>query len=318
MHCQNQIHIKKTDYLLRICVICTLFGCASDKSITITWPEHFNIQIPFQSDSKGIIISTFWGVNKKEYKLYLDNHSPSWVNDAVLKNNPSVLRSNNLLYKTTTADGKNIHGDVYMCDKINIGELSFKNVAFYNISNEANTGKIDGVIGENIMNLGIWKIDFSNNMITFASSMDSIQGLQDTEPVPATFTDKAIEIEVTLSKSIKKKFGLDIGYNGCMIIPANEFVPLTASGKQVFKMTKKVSTPAGADTIENSVIIDSMWIGNYYWGGLSGECIATNTIVKEKLIGMGFFKQFAFLVIDYRNKAVYLSRLRRIEIPVLE
>ncbi len=35
---------------------------------------------------------------------------------------------------------------------------------------------------------------------------------------------------------------------------------------------------------------------------------STNKLVKEPLIGRFFFEQFEFLILDYLNKAVYISK----------
>jgi hypothetical protein len=267
-------------------------------------PVRFNIQIPFQRDSKGIILSTYWGAGNHEYNLYLDNHSPTWANDDVIRNNLSVSKSKDFLYNTTTADGKNIEGDVYLCDSISIGQLSFKNVLFYNISNKSNAGKTDGAIGENIMNQGIWKIDFKNHLLTIASSADSIKELQQAVLLPAAFTEKAIEIEVSFRNNIKKKVELDLGYNGFIIMPAAAFTIIADGNKKAFKQPRRFSTPAGVANIEDITVSDSIQVGRQQFGTL----ISSNELVKETLIGLAFFSQFEFIVIDYINKAVYLYK----------
>ena len=268
-------------------------------------PQHFNIQIPFQTDSKGIAIATYWGSAKTEHRLYLDNHSPTWANNNIIRGNSAILKSKNFRYSTTTADGKVIKGDVYICDSISIGQVSLKNVHFYNISNATNAGKTDGVIGENIMSEGIWKIDFSTRMITFASSPDSIKGLQQANLVPAAFTSNAIEIEVSFRNNIKKKFDLDLGFNGCLILPAEEFRLLEADNtKGILTDSLRFSTPAGFQNIKNDFTADSIRIGGLQFLSL----IATNKLVKDKLIGLDFFKHFEFVVIDYVSRKVYLSK----------
>jgi hypothetical protein len=313
----KKIDTKAFRYSLFVSIFFILGKCAMQKPIiTSIEPKHFSIQIPFQSDSKGIILPTYWGPGKKEYKLYLDNHSPSWVNDSILRNNASVSKSKDFLYSTRTADGKKIKGDVYICDSISLGKVGFSNVAFYNISNETNAGKTDGVIGENMMTEGIWKIDFEDNMITFASSIDSLKWfLKESESLHAVFTDKGIEIEITFSNTVKKKFELDLGFNGSIIMPEDEFASITGTHTKVFNRLGKFSTPASAVTIESHYITDSIKAGNYYFDSHFVQPVSTNEMVKEKLIGLGFFKQFGFLIIDYKNKAVYLSKYRLLAVP---
>ena len=304
--------IKKTGptaagYTLFIYIILILKGCALQNTPqTIAEPKPYKTEVPFQFDNKGILISTFWGTGKKEYKLYLDNHSPTWANDYVLHSSASVLKSKNFLYHTTTADGKVIEGDVYICNSMAIGAVNFKNIALYNISNKTNEGRVDGAIGENIMAEGIWKIDFNQQLLTVSSAIDSIKGMEQAELLPAAFTEKGIEIEVSFRNNSKEKFELDLGYNGSLIMPAREFASVTAGNKKTFTEARRFSTPAGASTVENTIVRDSIRVGRQHFATL----ISTNKLVKEKLIGLDFFNQFEFVVIDYINKAVYLSKKR--------
>jgi len=269
-----------------------------------TFPKHFNVQVPFRRDNKGIIISTYWGLANKEYQLYLDNHSPTWANDDIISNNPSASKSNDFLFSTTTADGKSIEGDVYLCDSISIGNLRFKNVLFYNISNKQIAGKSDGVIGENIMSEGIWKIDFRDNILTIASSVDSIKEMEQTILLPAVFTSKAIEVEAGFRNGIKKKVELDLGYNGYIMMSSFAFDSIAEGNKKSYKESRQISTPAGSANIEDISVSDSILIGQRRFNTV----ISTNQLVKESLIGLNFFSQFDFIIIDYVNKAVYISK----------
>jgi len=296
-------------------IVSTCCGCIQHIPPRVTVnPKHFSIQIPFQTDSKGIVIATYWGADKTEHKLYLDNHSPTWASSNIIRGNRSISKSKDFLYSTTTADGKVIAGEVYVCDNISIGQVNFINVPFYNISNETNTGKTDGAIGENIMSEGIWKIDFKNHVINFASSIDSIKGLQEAGQLPAVFTSNAIEIEVSFRNKIMEKFELDLGYNGSAILPVAEFEPIVAGNKKVYTAAKRFSTPAGAVTIDNTIAVDSIRIGHQPFI----IAISTNKLVKEKLLGRNFFDQFEFIVIDYPGKAVYLSKKQLYDTPEMK
>ena len=277
-------------------------------------PKQFNTHIPFRIDNKGIVISTLWGTAKKEHKLYLDNHSPTWATNSIIEGDSSISKSKDFLFSTTTADGKTIEGDVYMCDSISIGAVNFKNVAFYNISNESNAGKIDGAIGENIMSKGVWKIDFKEHIINFASSLDSIKALEETERLPAIFTADAIDIEVIFSNKVKKTVELDLGYNGGIILPAKEFKPIAAGNQKTFTVQRRSTTPAGTAMVDNTMVPDSIQIGRRYFM----QAISTNKLIKEKLIGLAFFNQFEYIIIDYPGKAVYISKKRVYDIPEMK
>jgi len=53
-------------------------------------------------------------------------------------------------------------------------------------------------------------------------------------------------------------------------------------------------------------VADSIQIGRLYFN----TPVTTNEKVREKLIGLRFFGDFNFIIIDYLNKAVYLSKKR--------
>ena len=283
-----------------------LLSSCTRKQETAVSPRHFLVEIPYQTDNRGIIISTYWGTGKKEYRLYLDNHSPSWVNDAVLRNNTAASKSKEFVYSTSTADGKVLQGDVYICDSVHIGDLRFTNVPFYNISNESNNSNIDGAIGESIMEHGIWKINFKNKRIAIASDIDSIKSTGGVTRLPAFFTSKAIEIEISFSNGNQQRVGLDLGFNGDIILPAAAFMLAISPGKKTVMEKRKFSTPAGSGIVDDRTTHDRIRAGSQYFETL----VSSNKLVKEKLIGLLFFKQFEFMIIDYINKVVYLSKKR--------
>ena len=284
---------------------CALAACMHQKAPVVdVYPKHFNIQIPFGLFAKGILIDTYWGADQVLYKLYLDNHSPTWANEHIIHYNPSISKSKDFLYSTTTADGKAIAGDVYVCDNIRLGGVHFKNVSFYNISNPSNAGKADGVIGENIMNKGVWKIDFTHQQLQFASSIDSVKGLEEAELLTAEFTDNAIEIKIAFRNAITETLELDLGYNGAVILPAEMAKPIFYGNTKIYTDSMQFSTPGGTAAIKNSVANDKIEIG----GRNFNTFITSNEMVREKLIGLRFFNSFNFIVIDYLNKAVYVSK----------
>jgi hypothetical protein len=308
MHAVKMFFIKRIYFELCLIIYVICIGCAQNiqKNITVV-PEHFKIRIPYEVDKVGIILSTFWGSDKIKHKLYFDNNSPTWANDRVIQNNRSVLKAKNLSYKSTAADGTFIKGEVYTCDSISIGQVTLKNFDLYKISNEPYAGKYamgEGALGENLLSEGVWKIDFKNKMITFASSIDSIGEMQNAQLLPCKFNDKAIEIEVTFLHRTTKIFQLDLGFNGAMIIPLDEFKSIENGNKAVDTESLRFSTPSSFEDVENMTVLDSIKINrNYYL-----ESLSANKLVKERLIGRLFFEHFEFLILDYLNKSVYISK----------
>ncbi len=287
----------------------TLVGACTEPHLPRATASHknFHIQLPLTYNKRGITVSTYWGEEKKVLVLNLDNHSPTWLNNNAIAGNTAIKKSNYFLYKTTTADGKSIKGGVNICDSLRIESLTFKNVALYNISTPENEGHPDGVIGENIMREGIWKIDFKNHQLEFASSYDSIEGWQDAAVLPARFTEDAIEINIQFSNSIRHTLELDLGYNGFIIVPEDVFAIIIDRNKKIQKDRMEFSTPAGTSIVENSIAADSIGIGQQWFQ----THISSNALVKENLIGLRFFSLYAFIILDYPHHRFFVSKERR-------
>ena len=135
------------------------------------------------------------GNDSDEYFFSWDNHSPSWADSNTIKNGASFIKSKTYKYRTNTAEGTSIQGDVYICNKVSIGNISFFNVPFYKISHQTNKHgyyQLNGVLGEELIDKGIWKLDFRKSMITFTSSIDSLKELAQAYLLPSKFKNNII------------------------------------------------------------------------------------------------------------------------------
>jgi hypothetical protein len=294
----NLVWLPVLMILLRLCV-----GCAPEKTTSIyVTPKNFHIQLPFEIGREGIFIDTYWGKEKIKHRLLWDNHSPTWAGDKTIRNNISVFKSTDLTYRTTTADGSSIEGDVYICDSIAIGPVTFGNVALYEIKNK----RIDGVLGDNIISKGVWKFDFDKSEITFASGIDSITDIQYATKLPATFTENAVLIKVAFRNDVEKNLELDFGFNGAILLPSDTFKKVAKGNMKFYKDTRGFSTPANSNITEHSHAFDSVFISDSSFVTF----LTTNKLNKESLIGLAFFRNFHTVVLDYINKAIYIKRKR--------
>lgn len=287
---------------------CTSYRCSKNLETNITLqPKNFKTQVPIRLNEQGIIITTYWGEDSIEHLLYWDNHSPSWADFNIIRDTASLKKSENYNYRTTTADGTFIQGDVYFCNKVSLGNVSFFNIPFYNIVHQINKrrdDKIYGVFGEESIAKGIWKIDFKNEIITLTSNIDSLKEISEAMLLPSKFKDNVIELEVSFQKEIIKTLEVDLGYNGEIFIPIKLYNIISADNKRTLADTLLFSTPGGSENVLNHLALDSVKIGKKFFP----VSIASNQSDKEMLMGAGFFKQFEFVIFDYINKAVYVSK----------
>jgi hypothetical protein len=278
------------------------------ENITVA-PGTFKIQMRLEEDKNGFLVKTKWGANQAVHLLNWDNHSPTWGNNNIVLDNPSVTKSSKYKYRTSTADGTSIHGDVFKCVKIELGNVDFKNVLFYYIpeqTKQENSGKVDGVFGEDLIATGVWKFDFENETITFASTIDSIGNLSQAILIPSTFKNNTIQLKVKFGNHIILPVEIDFGYNGNIILPENEFGKIASGIRSVDDDSVRFSTPANSQIINTKVIPDSIAIGNF-------SCItsiSTTPLMSDALLGRRFFREYEFVIFDYVNKSVYLSKKR--------
>ena len=189
---------------------------------------------------------------------------------------------------------------------MSIGDVTFKNIPFYKIAgrfDENDTEKTNCVLGDDIMSKGVWKIDFKNSVITFASSIDSIEQSEQQIKLPANFTLDGIEIPISFRDTIERVFFLDIGFNRMVLMPLKDFLPMCIPSDHTYSDSVRFYTPAGSGKTRNVEAMDRMKIGEEYYS----TSISSNELVKERLLGRAFFAQFEYIIIDYLHKTVHVS-----------
>ncbi len=285
-------------------LISMIFGCGrqTNSNINIS-PQNFKVQVPFMLDDRGIIINTYWGSEKRHYVLCLDNYSPSWIKSSVIKYDKSFIQSD-LRFKTSTADGTPIKGDVGICDSLTFENITFIKAPFYVMPDDSKGNRNDdGVFVGDLMSTGVWKIDFKKNELTFASTIDSLRGINKAEVFPVIFDQKYIKIEVAFGSNIAKTMAIDLGYNGDLLLPLNEFNKIGLS-KKTFPTSSIFKTPASENLVSSLSFLDTVKINHNWYFAI----VSSNEKVKERLVGLQFFKRFDFVIFDFINKQIYLPK----------
>ena len=255
-------------------------------------------------DKRGIIINTYWGEQKTHHVLFLDNLSPSWIDTSVSNHENSLVKSSILKFKTLTADGTRVRGDVAYCDSLLFEGVQFKSVPFYVMPN--NFGHLntdDGVFGGDLMSTGIWEIDFRRRILIFTSELDSLQDMANSEILPTVFNKDYIKIEVELGKGVVKTAAVDLGYHGDIILPMEDYLAIRTSNKK-FSRPSKFTTPASESVVNDLFFFDTVKLNNNWFHVM----ISSNEKVKERLIGVEFFDRFDFVVIDFKHRKIHISK----------
>jgi predicted aspartyl protease len=297
-----QNHISR---IIPALLISAAFGCGNQMNSDIDISaKHFKVRTPFILNGRGIIINTYWGSEKKHHVLCLDNYSPSWIKDSLIQYDQSFIKSGNPGFKTFTADGSSIQGDVGICDSLSFANIVFIKVPFYVMPNNPKDNKNDdGVIGIDVMSKAIWKIDFKNYELTFASSIDSFREISQAEVFPATFNEQSITVEVDFGNNNVKTMAIDLGYNGYMLMPLTEFNKISSTNK-IFTNPGTFATPASENSVNNLSISDTVNIDHNWFFTI----VSSNETAKERLIGLDFFKRFDYVLFDFINKQIYIPK----------
>jgi hypothetical protein len=280
-----------------------LFTCSCQHKVNETKasPSKFKVEFIYVGSGPGIIVPMRFGKEEKKYMLQLDNHSPCWVNDEIIQATPSLKKLKNEFYKTTVADGSKIKGDVYKSD-FTFGNVSFNDVNFYKIQDDG--VKPVGVIGDNIISLGVLKIDFEFNKVIFTSSVDSLgKILSEMRLLPTHFENNIFTVQATFSNGIKKNFEVDIGFNGNGLLPLKEF-------KEINQLQSSNTYPAAFSTPKGKQVLNQYLAHENILLGTDSVSFdySTNEKIAESILGLGFFRQFKSVILDYPNKHIYISR----------
>ncbi|HTR31667.1 MAG TPA: hypothetical protein VMH27_20485 [Puia sp.] len=285
--------------------ILNIFGCWRPEASTgEVLPGHFKVEVPFMLDKRGIIVNTYWGKQRTHHVLCLDNLSPSWVDTSVSNHDHSLVRSSNLKFETLTADGTRVHGDVEYCDSLFFEGVEFRAVPFYVMPNNfGHLNSDDGVFGGDLMSRGIWEIDFRRRILTFTSELDSLRDIANSEILPAVFNKDNIKIDVELGKGVVKTAAIDLGYHGDIILPMEDFLAIRTANKK-FSRPSEFMTPASASVVNDLYFFDTIKLNNNWFHVM----VSSNEKVKERLVGVEFFDRFDFVVFDFKNSKIHISK----------
>ena len=272
-------------------------------------PSNFKIEIPFEfPKQESILISTYFAKENITRKLKFDNHAPTSLRTSTLKDNLAFNKVGKLFVGKPTPDGKTIPNNFFLTDSIVFGNVIFNQILTNEIPDQAVNGENvtrDGLFGKNLIKKGIWKIDFENKKLTFTSSIDSLTDAGNKYILPSKFNETGkITIEALFENNVKETIDVDFGFNGTIILPKKVFDKIDINHKATSK--KGTTTSVTGTETTTKYILDStnLKVGEEKFN----LTIRSTDNVSLKLMGLGFFSKFKFVILDYRDKKVYLSK----------
>jgi predicted aspartyl protease len=298
--------------MLIILSSCTLSKIATIVSKEKVDPISFKTSIPIQI-GKQIYITTYWGKNRKKKILILDTGTSFTTADSSTTSDKELSKLiGKAPFGAKTPEGKKIDKVFYSTEILSFGDVSFKQVAFMetSLSNFSdafydNIEKPVGLFGGDLLSKGVWKINFKDSILTFASSADSIENLNETTEIPIySSLNGLIYINAIVKNSITQKLTIDFGFGGMILLPKDIFDNIDNRNEAVLKDTLIATLASKSKITKRTLQRENVMINNKNYS----TQIITFDNSKMSLIGLNFFKQFDFVVIDYSKKKLYLSK----------
>lgn len=299
--------------LIKIFTVLLIFSsCQKKEAPTMRFMSKSAIDtIPFQYGSIGHMMVDVI-VDSIPYSLLVDTGSSITTFHADLKLEGETI-AYDIGHPSTTAI--NINGDkVLMPIDTKIKKVSLSNINVLNFdyprvkSYRINS---DGILGNNILNHFVFKIDFYRSEILFSKHIAKFD-LNGYESFPLSFHNDIPYIDVTIAN---KPFSLAIDTGN----PAN-FISLNNKERRHFNPEehdihnwKTLRQPSPFDSIwtyEQAKIDElgftktDLQLGNYQ---LTDQYINLSSIPTSQ-VGLDFLGRFGSVIFDYRNKRVYLAK----------
>jgi Aspartyl protease len=208
--------------------------------------------------------------------------------------------------KTHDVNGKKMFPALLRLNTVKVGNTSFTSILaeinnFDHLNKAAKLG-ISGILGSNIMNKGVWQIDYHHKKIYFSDSRDSLNYGADKHIVGfSTFGKGTPIIRILQDSTYFDETFLDTGNRGSFDFPLGK-LPVNA----VFTVDKKaVSGMFSTKMIERkTVIIPNLTLGNQF--KIKDAALTFSEGLHFALIGNDFLKNYV-VTIDWKYQEVYFE-----------
>lgn len=240
-------------------------------------------------------------IKGKYYNFLVDTGAPTYISTAILKDlNTKISGSSKM--RDSQNNKENI--SFIIVPNIKVGNTIFKNIEAYVYDFngfEFDCLKIDGIIGENLMALAIWKIDYSEKKITITDDLRNFVLSNYLIKTPFLTDGQKTPLLPIKIKNNLINFKLDTGSTGGFSINSN-----IISIKNFQKINMRGIHSIGGFGITKT-------LDNYYFKIDSfeiGDSVFENNIFtssEKNLIGNKFLENFS-LIIDWKENYIYLKK----------
>lgn len=278
-----------------ICLFVILF--VSCKTETQLFGRNLNnpTTISFRNQD-GLVVLDSVCVNGTNFPSFIfDTGADICVIDDILvkKLSLKIVGQTNVMDATGLSSLK----DVVSIDSLQIGNRRFKNIhaVVYDLSKE-NCSRVYGIIGNNVIQHGIWKIDFHNNIKTKPPS--SQRGVK----IPLKFdAEKNLPyLTLKVNRRIFKNFLFDTGSATRLSFSVTDVQYFNVTNQYSY-LYKSLNSNELVENTMNQTLIRNAKIGD----ATIDSCFA-NFMFNKRFVGNSLFDHTT-LTIDYPNKRLLIS-----------
>ena len=197
--------------------------------------------------------------------------------------------------------------------QIELGNLPFVDMGVmlldFSKMGQLNDFAKDGFIGHNLLNKGIWQINYRDTIITITDNIEKLKYIN--EAFKVNFTVKDVpHISVTINDSVYIDLIFDTGYNGGVKIISNKLL----NGIDTTDRKEYQSLTASGKTNEHAYLFNakSFRLGQKILNNTPIEVLAYKKSQQMKensgKIGNAFLKNY-IITLDYNNNVIYFCSL---------
>ncbi|MCA4781138.1 aspartyl protease family protein [Empedobacter falsenii] len=239
-------------------------------------------------------------INNKEYNFLVDTGALTFISTSIQKDLNLKVQSSSSI--RDSQNNREIINNTFVSE-IKIGKSSFYNIEahIYDFKGfEFDCLNIDGIIGENLMALALWNIDYLKRNITITEDLNNFDLSTYFLKIPFSTDGQNTPLLPITIKNHVFNFKLDTGSNRGFSIDRN-LISVKDSQKVNVKGISSIGAFNKSKISENYYFkLDTFEIGKKVFSDhifMSGE---------KNLIGNKFLENFG-VIIDWSNKYIYLK-----------
>lgn len=287
--------------------------------------SNFKSVIDFEYVNNWIIIKAKVAGSDKEYPFWFDTGAQTVIMDSLLK---EISRDNYENFSFGSKSDSNetaFNSQLISLKSLQLGDVKFQDIGSLTAKNSKwgmlNCVSAYGIIGYNVIQTGVFQIDYEKKQITITDNAESLINFKEIQWVnyKSSMNQETPIIQAKFNDSINIDLFFDTGNSGGIILSSEQLYQ--AISQQFPEQTVKYeSIPSLLIRGEKNEIGKSLIFkaSNFYFANNLSEKMTIQVSNKperefEGIIGNKYFENY-IVTLDYRNKRVgFISEQKREE-----